>query len=303
MILSVSRRTDIPSFYSEWFLERLKEGFLYVRNPFNKKMVSKILLSPNEVEMIVFWTKNALPLIKYLDEMENLGYDKYCFLYTITNYGKDIEKNLVDKNIIIDNFIDLSRRIGKEKMILRYDPIFVNEKYNLDFHKKSFENICRKLNDHCDKVIISFIDIYEKNKKYFKEVDFNEKMEIIESFKKIAKENEMEIQSCCEDYEDINLKKAPCISSELIKNVTGYDAKYIKDNGQRKGCLCFESVDIGTYDSCKNGCIYCYATKNAAKAKSYDLKSPILCDEIRKGDIIKMRNSKRITDSQLKFLA
>lgn len=124
MILSASRRTDIPAFYGEWFVNRLEEGFALVRNPLNARMVSKLLLRPQYVECIVFWTKNATDFVKYLPRIDQLGF-KYYFQYTITSYSKDIEPNVPEKKKIIENFIELSKKLGKEKTIWRYDPILL----------------------------------------------------------------------------------------------------------------------------------------------------------------------------------
>ena len=161
MILSVSRRTDIPAFYGKWFMQRLKEQYVLVRNPFNANLVSRIPLSPSHIDVIVFWTKNSLPFHKYLKDIDNLGY-KYYFQYTITPYKKDMEENLLDKKIIINSFQELSTLIGKEKVILRYDPIVLTSSYTIDYHIKAFEKLCNHLKDYTNKIIFSFLDDYKK---------------------------------------------------------------------------------------------------------------------------------------------
>ncbi len=161
MILSVSRRTDIPAFYAEWFMNRLKAGFVYVRNPFNIYQVSEVPLTPDNVDAIVFWTKNSKPLHQYLSEIDNMGY-KYYFQFTITPYGKEIEENIEKKEKIVETFKNLSEKTGKEKVILRYDPVILNDKYTIDFHIKSFERLCSILSSYTEKVVISFLDDYKK---------------------------------------------------------------------------------------------------------------------------------------------
>lgn len=303
MILSVSRRTDIPAFYLDWFINRLREGFVYVRNPINKKNVSRIDLGPKGVEAIVFWTKDATKILPYLDEMEGLGYKNYCFQYTITNYGKDIETNLSQKDKIIENFIYLSKRIGKEKMIWRYDPILIKGRYDVDFHKRSFQFLCQRLSPYCAKVAISFIDIYPKIKGIFDQVSSEDQKCLIQSLYKIAENNNIEIQSCCEKDLGLGLiQPSACIGSDLIEKVTQTRVKNIKDKGQRKSCMCLESIDIGSYNICKNGCLYCYAKNDGNGCKIYDPKSPILCDQIKQDDRIRQRPIKNITDGQLSFL-
>ena len=163
MILSVSRRTDIPNYYSEWFYNRIKEGFLCVRNPMNYHQISEIKITPDLVDCIVFWTKNPLPMIERLDELNKYN---YYFQFTLTGYAKDIEMNLPNKKTsMIPIFQELSRKIGKQKVIWRYDPIFFSERYTVDYHLKAFESIAKALNGYTEKCVISFVDIYPKNKK------------------------------------------------------------------------------------------------------------------------------------------
>ena len=176
MILSVSRRTDIPAFFGEWFINRLQDGFVCVRNPFNKNMVSKIKLNAKDVDCIVFWTKDATNFINYLPSIDELGY-KYYFQYTITPYDKEIERNLKDKNELIDNFINLSKKIGKEKVVWRYDPILIAKGISLDWHIKQFENLCKELSGYTNKVVISFLDEYKKlDKSKIKTLTYDEKV-------------------------------------------------------------------------------------------------------------------------------
>ena len=161
MILSVSRRTDIPAFYSDWFVNRLREKYVMVRNPMNYHSISQIDLSPQIVDCIVFWSKNPQPLFKYLDELDE-NY-KFYFQYTINAYDKDVEPNLPSLDERIDNFIFLSKRYGKEKVIWRYDPILITDKYNVEWHIKQFEYISNRLKGYTDACIYSFVDLYDKN--------------------------------------------------------------------------------------------------------------------------------------------
>lgn len=163
MILSASRRTDIPNYYSDWFYHRVKEGFLYVRNPLNIHQISEIKITPDVVDCIVFWTKNPLPMMKRLDELKEYH---YYFQFTLTGYGKDVEVNLPDKKTsMVSIFRELSNKIGREKVIWRYDPIFFSNKYTVQYHLKAFKNIAEALNGYTEKCVISFVDIYAKNRK------------------------------------------------------------------------------------------------------------------------------------------
>ena len=163
MILSVSRRTDIPNYYSEWFYNRIKEGYLYVRNPMNAHQISKIILSPEVVDCIVFWTKNPEPMFSRLDELDAY---QYYFQFTLTGFGNDIECNVPHKKEhMIPVFQKLAKRIGKQKMIWRYDPIIFTDKYTPEYHLKAFRQIAEELNGYTSKCVISFVDIYTKNRK------------------------------------------------------------------------------------------------------------------------------------------
>ena len=160
MILSASRRTDIPNYYSEWFINRIREGFLYVRNPMNAHQVSKINLSPDVIDCIVFWTKNPINMLGKLEELKPY---MYYFQFTLTGYGRDVEPNLPHKReVLIPTFQRLSEQIGKERVIWRYDPIFLSDRYTVEYHIKAFEEIAASLAEYTDKVVISFMDFYKK---------------------------------------------------------------------------------------------------------------------------------------------
>ncbi|NLZ83374.1 MAG: DUF1848 domain-containing protein, partial [Clostridiales bacterium] len=169
MIVSVSRRTDIPAFYSDWFIDKINQGYLYVMNPFNRKQVSKIILSPDKVDCFVFWTKNAGPLMDKLHLLDERGY-KYYFQFTITPYEGDIEPGIRNKDEVLVTFIELSQRIGKDKLVWRYDPILLSNKYNKEYHYTVFEEYCRRLGASTDKCVISFLDMYTKTKRNTKDL-------------------------------------------------------------------------------------------------------------------------------------
>ena len=298
MILSVSRRTDIPSFYSDWFFNRLKEGFLYVRNPMNPQQVSRIDLSPELVDCIVFWTKNPEPMLERLNELE--GYN-YYFQFTLTGYGRDIEMNVPHKkNVMLPVFQRLSDKIGSKKVIWRYDPIMFNNTYTPEYHVKAFEQIASALNGYTKRCIISFVDTYTKNKKAMKELGvYNLNSEELKKFatklSDIAYSNGMSIATCAEemDLADCGIKHSSCIDKEHIEEILGCRIKAGKDRNQRKECGCIESIEIGAYNTCRNGCRYCYANYSyesvVANCRSYDVNSPILCGVVAEDDKITVR--------------
>lgn len=289
MILSVSRRTDIPAFYAKWFMERLRQKHVLVRNPFNAHLLSHIPLSPNHIDAIVFWTKNSKPIHKYLKDIDNMGY-KYYFQYTITPYKKDMEENMPDKKIIINAFKELSTLIGKEKVILRYDPVILSNKYTIEFHKKAFTRLCQLLAPYTEKIIFSFLDDYKKISKNIinhniKEISQVEMHIIAKYFAETAKRYNLKIESCAEmiDLENYSINHGKCIDDKLIEKITGAKLKAPKDN-QREACACIKCIDIGEYNSCVHNCLYCYANINKDLAyknyKLHNINSPLLIGNI-----------------------
>lgn len=293
MVLMVSGRCDIVAFYTPWFLNRIKAGFFDVRNPFNPKLVSRI--NYEDVDLILFCTKNPLPIIPYLKEINK----PILFHITLTPYQKDIEPNVPLKGKILEGVKKVSNIIGKDNTIIRYDPILLNDKYNLEYHKKAFKSLCSKLNGYVNKIIISFIDDYKnvkKNSYILKYRKFNNEdfKEIGTSFSKIAKENNITVQTC---YEENNLieygfVKGECLSKELAYQLTG---KKYKIQNIRKGklCQCVQMADIGVYNSCTHFCKYCYANYDEnmviENKSKHNPKSSLLIGELEEDDIIKKR--------------
>jgi hypothetical protein len=290
MILSVSRRTDIPAFYGQWFINRLRQGYANVRNPLNNRQVSNVKITPQNVDGIVFWTKDAGNILRYLDEIDGMGY-AYYFQFTVTPYEHDIEPSLRPKAEIIETFKLLSERIGRERVIFRYDPILLTGKYDIDYHVKTFRSICGALHRHTERVIISFIDGYKKidknmNKLGVKDITTDDMLIIAERFAEIASNYGLLIQTCAEriDLSGFGIGHASCIDGSLIERIIGCDIKgKTKTDAQRELCGCMKSIDIGQYDSCVHGCLYCYANINKDKVgqnfKQHDPASPILLGE------------------------
>lgn len=310
MILSVSRRTDVPNYFSDWFFNRIKEGFVYVRNPMNAHQISKIIISPDVVDCIVFWTKNPKPMINRLGELKDYS---FYFQFTLTGYGKDIESNVPHKkDKMIPIFHELSSRIGKKRVIWRYDPIIFTEVYTPEYHLKAYEQIAEALQGYTEKSVISFVDIYEKNKKNMKQLNCFEieKKKILDFSKKlseIAVKNGMTVGSCAEriDLSSCGIEHNCCIDKNLIEKLIGCKLKVGKDKNQREECGCVESVEIGTYNTCQNGCKYCYAnysTDSVIKnCGNYSPDSPILCGTIEPEDKITERKVKSLKEEQLSF--
>ena len=295
MILFVSGRTDIVAFYTEWFMKRVEEGFVMVRNPFNPKLVSKIDF--NNVDMIMFCTKNPLPIIPYLNKINK----PILFHVTLTPYKKDIEPNVIDKTKIIEGIKEISKIIGANNIVVRYDPILINTKYTIDYHKRAFKRMCELLNGYVKTIIVSFLDNYknvEKNYAFIKPIPLTEEMyeDIGDSFSKIAKDNKMVVQTCFEKHNlvEYGFVEGDCLSQNLAFKITG--KKYpIQKLRKGKLCNCVQMVDIGVYNTCKHLCKYCYANYDEEKIdknnKLHNPNSPLLIGDLQNDDIIKERNN------------
>lgn len=268
MVLNVSGRTDIVAFYSDWFMNRIKEGFVDVRNPFNKKLVSRIYFE--DVDLILFCTKNPIPI---LDKIEKIN-KPILFHVTLTPYKRDIEVNVPPKGKIIEAIKKLSNIIGKDNICVRYDPIFISDEYTLDYHIRNFDKLCTLLNGYVKIIIVSFIDDYKNVRKNMKSIRYrnfteNDYKMIGESFSLSAKKNNMTVQTCFEERNliEYGFKKGECLSHTLAFKLTGKTD--FKSWTARKGgnCKCVQMVDIGAYNTCSHFCKYCYANYDEKMVK------------------------------------
>lgn len=252
-------------------MNRMEAGYLYVKNPMNPLQVSRIILSPGTVDFIVFWSKNPERIIDHLHRIKN--YD-YYFQYTLNPYDTTIEKNLPPKNTLIDTFIRLSDLIGPERVIWRYDPVFFTPKYTYDFHLEAFEFLAKKLTGFTRKCMTSFLTVYQKCKINMKSIQFHlpdveTRFKLLSQLSLIANSGNIELMTCAvpEDYSSIGIVKGKCIDDDLIYRLTGKRPVPGKDTGQREECYCAPSIDIGAYNTCTHGCIYCYANYNHTEAE------------------------------------
>lgn len=310
MILSVSRRTDIPAYYSDWFLERVREGFLYVRNPMNPRQISRIELSPHVVDCMVFWTKNPIPMLGRLGELESYP---YYFQFTLTGYGRDVEPNLPDKRgRLIPAFQELAKKLGSGRVIWRYDPILLGGRYTAEYHVKAFAGIAECLEGYTDRVVISFLDLYAKTRKNMAGFQLESpspgKLEALAGeFARIAGAHGMIVETCAEqmDLTRLGICHGSCIDGRLIEKLTGCSLEAAKDKNQRKECGCVESIDVGVYDTCLNSCRYCYANDSDARVKAlrrqYDVHSPLLCGVVGPDDRVTERKVKSLKDGQMEL--
>jgi hypothetical protein len=308
MILSASRRTDIPSYYSDWFYNRIKEGFVLVRNPMNMHQVSKIEISPEVVDCIVFWTKNPLPMLARLGELKEYP---YYFQFTLNSYGQDVEEHVPPKGTQgVETFQRLSDKIGQQRVIWRYDPILLNEKYTIEYHLYYFEKLAAKLHDYTEKCTISFIDFYRNTNANVRNLELHvigseEKRALAANLIEIANFYHLKMDTCAEDIElsDLGIDSARCIDAQLIEKMFGCKLKVEKDKNQRLACGCVESIDIGMYNTCVNGCRYCYANHSRKTAEKkfnqHDKQAPLLCGIVTGSDIVKVRAMKSLKEEQI----
>ena len=292
MILNTGLRTDIPGFFSEWFYNRIDEGFVYVRNPYAKNHIYSYKLDPELIDCIIFTTKNPRPMFRNLEKIDK--FNQYWQI-TITPYGKEIEPNVPPIDEVIDSFKFLSERLGKEKVTLRYDPIFISEKYSLEKHIDSFDYILDSLSDYTTEAIISFIDLYEKTKRNFpnaKEVTQDERLRIGEEFAKIGEKYNIKVKTCVEgtELERFGIDSSGCMTKEVIEKAINKNLNIPKQKARNGECYCLLNNDIGEYNTCNHGCLYCYANSNKRLVKRnlklHDPKSPLLIGQIKEDDII-----------------
>nr|WP_317999873.1 DUF1848 domain-containing protein [uncultured Faecalibacillus sp.] len=305
MILNTGNRSDIPAFFSDWFFNRIQEGFVCVRNPYFPHQVTKYILDPQVIDIICFCTKNPKPMLSRLDLIKD--YKQFWFV-TITPYNQTIEPYVPNKNEIIRSFIELSKKIGSHCIGWRYDPIFLNDYYTIEYHLRIFEKMCQKLTEYTHQCVISFIDLYQKTKKNFKEVqEVSQKNQIYlcQKFVEIGKKYNIEIYTCHENesLKTTGVHTSGCMNQQIIERALGHSLKLPKINEARQGCRCLLNNDIGIYNTCLHGCLYCYANYDRVtvlkNVKMHNKKSPFLIGDFQKDDIIKEAKQVSYIDRQL----
>ena len=309
MIISVSRRTDIPAFYADWFYNCLRAGYVLVRNPMNLHSVSKVRLTADVVDAFVFWTKNPLPMARQLDE---LGAYPYYFQFTLTGYGAEIEPGVPDKrNVLVPAFKDLAARLGKKRVIWRYDPIFFSAKYTPEYHFACFEALAAELHNSTERCVISFMDSYRNTKRNAQQLgaiesSSEELYDFAGQLAKIAAKYGLKLQTCAEsmDLTALGITPSACIDKELLEDIGGFKLDVKKDANQRVECCCAASIDIGAYNTCPGGCLYCYANYNATLVQTniaaHDKTRPLLSGTLTAQDVVterKMKSCKIIENS------
>ena len=292
MIINTGQRTDIPAFYAEWFANRLREGFVCVRNPYDPQQVSRYRLDPSVVDVIGFCTKNPAPMFPHMDLLA--AYGQYWFV-TITPYGRDIEPNVPDKHRILADFMRLANRVGVNSMGWRYDPILITERYTEVYHLRAFEEIARALEGYTQTVVISFIDLYPKVRRNFpeaREVPREQRLSLGKKIIEIASAHGMTVKPCAEG-DDLAVYGADCGGCMRISDyekAIGRRLTVPRRKGARSACACYLACDIGAYNTCRHLCRYCYANAEAdvvlAQSRLHDPASPFLIGNYQEGDRI-----------------
>ncbi len=268
MIISASRRTDIPAFYSPWFMDKVKRSYCEVANPFNPHQVQKIDLSPEKISLFVFWTKNPEPLLPQLEQLDNRGF-RYFFLYTLNPYSSDLEPGLPRLEKRIKTLQQLAGLIGPDKVICRYDPIIITSRMNSNYHREKFAQLAGQLKGYTRQIIISFFSPYSRAQKRLQQAGINPlnqqeiepwRKEFLAELARIGADNDMEVAGCAQDdLERTGVKAGKCIDEKYIARIWGLKVAGTRDKGQRPACGCINSTDIGYYNSCQHQCLYCYA--------------------------------------------
>ncbi len=292
-IISASRRTDIPAFYADWFINRIRAGYCLVSNPYNANQISRVSLRPDDVDVIVFWTRNPKPLFPFLRELDSLDYH-YFFHFTILDNPRSLDPKSPSLGSAVTAFRELSHRLGPDRVIWRYDPVILSNMTDTQFHMDAFHKIAGKLEGYTAKVVVSLLTLYrhvaqrlrklEKTELHLLKGDVLEEQSriLLRSIADTAKINGMQTLSCSMESSlgRFGLRSGKCIDDEYLQDTFGVQVSSQKDPGQRPECRCVKSQDIGAYDTCAFGCAYCYAVRSFALAQrnhaSHDPTSPSL---------------------------
>ena len=334
MIIQTGNRTDIPAFYADWFANRLQEGFVLVRNPFNPVSITKYRLDPSVVDLIVFCSKNPAPMLKYMHLLE--PYHQYWFV-TITPYGKDIEPHVPDKAAVLETFRKLSAVVGADNMCWRYDPIIIDQEngackphpnaaisphaqtqtaralrtgWTMDRHIEAFTDMCRALAGYTHTVVISFIDLYEKVKRNFPEaaaIPMSAQLALTKAFVEIARKYDLTIKPCGESpaLASVGADCSGCMTQKVFEDAIGQNLLLPSNPKNRKECACYITGDIGAYNTCGHLCRYCYANsdRDAVRTamKQHDPESPLLIGHPEKEDTIHEAKQLSWIDPQMRL--
>lgn len=288
MIVSASRRTDIPAHYAPWLLNRLRAGWCAVLSPFNARLVTRVPLTPDHADAIVFWTRNPAPLLPFLTELQSMGH-RFLFQFTLLEYPNTLHPGMPPLTERLDAFRRLSSLIGPERVLWRYDPIVLTAQTPPAYHLASFTTLCRVLAGHTRRVTVSLMEPYRKTLARLAKAraqllapNDDDLMNTLRRMAETALAHGITPKSCSDDagLDTFGFTPGACIDASLISALFALDLDAAKDPHQRPACRCAPSRDIGMYHSCPAGCAYCYATSDFTRARAalakHDPDSPSL---------------------------
>ena len=306
MILNTGCRTDIPAYYNEWFYNRIREGFVLTRNPYRPEQVLKYRLDPAVVDALCFCTKNPQPMLSRLGELN--AFRQFWFV-TVTPYGREIEPLVPEKARVLESVRQLSAWVGERAVGWRYDPVFITERYSLEYHLRSFERMSAALSGYVNSCVVSFIDLYEKTRRNFpqaKAVSPDEQKRLIQAFVEIGRKHRISIRTCCEnaDLAQYGADVSGCMTRAVLEKALGCRLNVPKSKkSPRAECDCLLGADIGMYNTCPHGCVYCYANYDRRTVEQnfqqHDPHSPLLIGHLREGDKIIEARQESYVSAQL----
>ncbi|MBQ8087423.1 MAG: DUF1848 domain-containing protein [Clostridia bacterium] len=305
MIIQAGMRTDIPAWFSEWFMNRVQEGYVLARNPYNLNAVTRYSLSPDVADVLSFCTKNPAPMLRHIRELAD--YRQFWFV-TITPYGRDIEPNVPDWRDVANSVRSLGRLLGAERVHWRYDPVLITERYSLEFHIRAFRQMANALAGYVGACVFSFLDLYEKTRRNFPEgraVSHAERLRIGEAFSQICADTGIPLRSCCEGTElaPLGIDCSGCFTRAVLEKALGEKIDLRGETGAREGCACLIAHDIGAYNTCMHGCRYCYANANIRAVRRnfalHDPRSPLLIGHLQPNDIVTRAKQRPCRTGQL----
>lgn len=279
MIISASRRTDIPAFYSDWLMRRLRSGTCTVANPFNPRQVSRVSLRVEDVDALVFWTRDPRPLMPHLSELDRRGY-RYYFLFTLLAYPREFEPATPSTETALEAFHDLADLLGPERVVWRYDPMVLSNVTDAAYHERAFARLAESLKGVTRRCVVSLMDPYRKVRRrmgalagdgvVWREWDVDTLAPLARRMAACAAGHGIELVSCAErhDLQPYGIPPGKCVDDALMAHVLGVRVAPAKDRAQRKACRCVKSRDIGAYETCTFGCRYCYAVTDMGRARA-----------------------------------
>ncbi len=303
MIINTGGRTDTAQYYADWLLRRFSEGYVLSRNPLFPNKVTRYELTPDKVDCVVFCSKNYAPVLPRLQEIT--GRFNTYFHYTITAYGKDLEPGVPSIEDSVQTLTELSKLVGKQRVAWRYDPVLLTEKYTVARHLETFERMAAALAPYIDRCIFSFVEMYKKLETNLPELiplTERDRDALAQGLGAAARKQGIDLQTCGTngDYTRYGIHASGCMTLDILGRANGTRFRSLKHKGMRQGCHCIESRDIGAYDTCLNGCKYCYANTNPRKAREnyrlHDPASPLLLGRVKPEDTI-------VQGAQKSFLA